>query len=272
MKDSVVVITGASSGIGKSTAEFLSKKGYTVYALARSIDKLEDLKAFNVIPLYLDVINEESIKEAINIIYQKEGKIDVLFNNAGYGLFGPIEDIELNDAKAQFDVNLFGLANMIKHVLPIMRKQGSGRIINTSSIGGKVASLLGGWYHASKFALEGFSDSLRIEVKQFGIKVILIQPGLIKTNFARRTYDYASKIDSSSPYQNTIQHVMRQTERNYLSGKVGSDPIVVAKFVYKAIKAKRPKTRYRMGKMSFIALTARKILPDKWLDYILLKR
>lgn len=272
MKQKVIVITGASLGIGKSTAEFLSQKGYIVYALARSIDKLKDLEVFGIKTLHLDVTNDVSIKAAINLIYQNEGRIDVLFNNAGYGLFGPIEDLTIDDAKRQFDVNLFGLANMIKHVLPIMRKQGNGKIINTSSIGGKVASLLGGWYHASKFALEGFSDSLRLEVKQFGIKVILIQPGLIKTNFAKTTYDSATKINSSSAYRNTIERLMRQTEQNYLSGKVGSNPIIVAKYVYKAIKSKRPKTRYRMGKMSFIALTARKILPDKLLDYILLKR
>ena len=272
MKSGVVVITGASSGIGRTTAEFLSKKGYIVYALARRMERLEDLKTLGIKPLYLDVTNEASIKDAINEIIQTEGRIDVLFNNAGYGLYGPIEDVDLKDAKDQFDVNLFGLANMIKHVLPIMRKQRSGRIINTSSIGGKVASLLGGWYHASKFALEGLSDSLRIELKQFNIQVVLIQPGLIKTEFMQRTYDYANKIDGASPYQDTIQHVMKSAKRDYLSGNVGSNPVVVAKVVYKAIKVKRPKTRYRMGTLSFIALFGRKVLPDKWLDYILLKR
>ena len=165
------------------------------------MDKLEDLIPLGIKPLFVDVTNETTIKVAIEEIYASEGRIDVLFNNAGYGLYGPIEDVDLKDARDQFEVNLFGVANMIKHVLPIMRKQGSGKIINTSSIGGKVASLLGGWYHASKFALEGFSDSLRIELKQFGIQVVLIQPGLIKTEFMQRTYDYASKIDAASPYQ-----------------------------------------------------------------------
>lgn len=272
MKKEVVVITGASSGIGKSTAIYLNEKGYQVYALARRMDKLNDLETLGIKPIYLDVTSEVTIKDAVQTIYKKEGRIDVLFNNAGYGLYGPIEDIDLKDAKDQFEVNFFGLANMIKHVLPIMRKQGYGKIINTSSIGGKVASLLGGWYHASKFALEGFSDSLRIEVKQFGIQVILMQPGLIQTEFMQRTYDYAANIDMNSPYQPMIRHVMKQAERDYLSGKVGSNPIVVAKAVYKAIKAKRPKTRYRMGTLSFVALFGRKILPDKWLDYVLLKR
>jgi len=272
MKSGVVVITGASSGIGRSTAEYLCQKGFTVYALARRMELLESLKPLGIKPLYLDVTDESSIKVAIDTIYKNEGRIDILFNNAGYGLYGPIEDVDLKDAKDQFDVNLFGLANMIKHVLPIMRNQKSGRIINTSSIGGKVASLLGGWYHASKFALEGFSDSLRIEVKQFGIQVVLIQPGLIKTEFMQRTYDHARQIKVGSAYEKTINHVMKQAERDYLTGKVGSDPIVVAKGVYKAIRANRPKTRYRMGSLSFIALFGRKLLPDKWMDYILLKR
>lgn len=272
MKTGVVLITGASSGIGKSSAEFLSHKGYKVYALARRMEKLEPLKSLGITPMYLDVTDESSIQKVVAEIYAIEGKIDVLFNNAGYGLYGPIEDVSIADAKAQFDVNLFGLANMIKHVLPIMRKQGYGKIINTSSIGGKVASLLGGWYHASKFALEGFSDSLRMELKPFNIQVVLIQPGLIKTEFMQRTYDYASNINKDSAYQKTITHVMKQAERDYLSGKVGSDPVVVAKGVYKAIKARKPKTRYAMGTLSFVALFGRKILPDKVLDYIVANR
>lgn len=272
MKSGVVVITGASSGIGKATALYLNEKGYTVYALARSMDKLNILKEVGIKAVYVDVTDDVSIKDAVDFIYHTEGRIDVLFNNAGYGLYGPVEDIPIKDAKAQFDVNLFGLAQMTKAVLPIMRKQGKGKIINTSSIGGKIVSLLGGWYHASKFALEGFSDALRIEVKRFGIQVILMQPGLIKTNFMERTYNYASQISSDSPYQSVIDHVMKQAERDYLTGKVGSNPLVVAKSVYKAIRARRPKTRYRMGTLSFIALFSRKVLPDKLLDYILIRR
>src|SRR5690606_2418209 len=172
MEKEVVVITGASSGIGKASAIYLADKGFKVYALARRLDKLKELLPYGVDIIVCDVTDKYSRMAAIDTIYQREGRIDVLYNNAGYGLFGPIEDISESDAKAQFEVNLFGLAEMTKLVLPIMRKQKRGKIINTSSIGGRVVSLLGGWYHASKFAVEGFSDALRLEVKQFGIKVV----------------------------------------------------------------------------------------------------
>ncbi len=272
MKNEVILITGASSGIGKETAIFLRNKGYIVYAAARRLDKLKALEAYDIIPIQLDITDEVSVSNCVNQVYQKEGRIDVLFNNAGFGLYGPIEDIDMKDAKYQFDVNLFGLAYMIKCVLPIMRKQKKGRIINTSSIGGRIVSLLGGWYHASKYALEGLSDALRLELKQFGIQVVLIEPGLIKTEFMGVTYDLANQISMQSPYYNLLDKVKKDAERDYLSGKVGSNPIVVSKAVYKAIKSKRPKTRYVMGQLSFIAMMGKKLLPDKWLDYILLNR
>ncbi|CDR30798.1 Uncharacterized oxidoreductase SAV2478 [Acholeplasma oculi] len=273
MKDKkVVIITGASSGIGKSTALYLNEKGYTVYALARRKEKLEELLPFGIKIIPCDVTKLESSKQAIDEIYHKEGRIDVLFNNAGFGLYGPIELVKLSDARYQFEVNLFGLVQMTNLVVPIMRNQGHGRIINTSSIGGKVASLLGGWYHASKFALEGLSDSLRIELKQFGIKVILIEPGLIQTEFMGVTFDLAQQLETDSPYQSLFEKVKRDAKRDYFDKKVGSDPIVVAKKVYKAIQSKHPKTRYSMGRLSKIALISKKILPDKVMDYILLKR
>lgn len=272
MTNEVVLITGASSGIGRKTAIYLKEKGYIVYAAARRLDKLNELESLGIKPIKLDVTDEKSIKDCVDTVISNEGRIDVLFNNAGFGLFGPIEDISLSEAKYQFEVNLFGLANMIKTVLPFMRNEKKGRIINTSSIGGKVASLLGGWYHASKFAVEGLSDALRLEVKQFGIKVILIEPGLIKTEFMGVTFDLAEQISNKSAYSKLLDKVKADAKRDYLSGKVGSDPVVVAKSVYKAIKSKNPKTRYVMGKLSFIAMLGKKILPDKWMDYVLLKR
>src|SRR5690606_7501494 len=145
-------------------------------------------------------------------------------------------------------------------------KQKKGKIINTSSIGGKVASLLGGWYHASKFALEGFSDCLRLEVKQFGIKVILMEPGLIQTEFMGITYDYADKLPKESAYNNLLEKVKKDAKRDYLDKKIGSDPNVVAKSVFKAIKSKHPKTRYVMGKLGKLAVISKKLLPDKLMD------
>ena len=180
----VILLTGASSGIGYQTAESLAKEGHVVYGAARRTEKMETLKQFGVKPMYLDVTDEESIKSAIDTIIGNEGRIDVLINNAGYGSYGAIEDVEINEARRQFEVNLFGLARLVQLVLPHMRKQKSGRIINVSSMGGRMTSYFGGWYHATKYALEAFSDALRMEVSDFGIDVSLIEPGLIKTDWA----------------------------------------------------------------------------------------
>lgn len=179
----VILLTGASSGIGYQTAEILAKEGHVVYGAARRTEKMETLKQFGVKPIYLDVTDEESIKSAIDTIIVNEGCIDVLINNAGYGSYGAIEDVEINEAKMQFEVNLFGLARLVQLVLPHMRKQKSGRIINISSMGGRLTSYFGGWYHATKYALEAFSDALRMEVADFGIDASLIEPGGIKTEW-----------------------------------------------------------------------------------------
>ena len=165
----VILLTGASSGIGYQTAESLEKEGHIVYGAARRTEKMETLKQFGVKPIYLDVTDEESIKSAIDTIIGNEGRIDVLINNAGYGSYGVIKDVEISEAKMQFEVNLFGLARLVQLVFPHMRKQKSGRIINVSSMGGRMTSYFGGWYHATKYALEAFSDALRMEVADFGI-------------------------------------------------------------------------------------------------------
>jgi len=179
----IILLTGASSGIGYQTAKSLAKEGHVVYGAARRIEKMETLKQFGVKPIYLDVTDEESIKSAIDTIIGNEGRIDVLINNAGYGSYGAVEDVEINEARRQFEVNLFGLARLVQLVLPHMRKQKAGRIINVSSMGGRMTSYFGGWYHATKYALEAFSDALRMEVTDFGIDVSLIEPGLIKTDW-----------------------------------------------------------------------------------------
>lgn len=161
----VILLTGASSGIGYQTAESLAKEGHVVYGAVRRTEKMETLKQFGVKPMYLDVTDEESIKSVIDTIIGNEGRIDVLINNAGYGSFGAVEDVDISEAKMQFEVNLFGLARLVQLVLPHMRKQKSGRIINVSSMGGRMTSYFGGWYHATKYALEAFSDALRMEVE-----------------------------------------------------------------------------------------------------------
>ena len=179
----VILLTGASSGIGYQTAESLAKEGHIVYGAARRTEKMETLKQFGVKPIYLDVTDEENIKSAIDTIIRNEGRIDVLINNAGYGSFGAVEDVEINEARRQFEVNLFGLARLVQLVLPHMRKQKEGRIINVSSMGGRLTTYFGAWYHATKYALEAFSDALRMEVSDFGIDVSLIEPGGIKTDW-----------------------------------------------------------------------------------------
>ena len=179
----VILLTGASSGIGYQTAESLAKEGHIVYGAARRIEKMEDLKQFGVKSIYLDVTDENSIKNAVDTIIGNEGRIDVLINNAGYGSFGAVEDVDISEAKMQFEVNLFGLARLVQLVLPYMRKQKSGRIINVSSMGGRLTTYFGAWYHATKYALEAFSDALRMEVSDFGIDVSLIEPGGIKTDW-----------------------------------------------------------------------------------------
>jgi len=271
-KAQVVIITGASAGIGRSTAIYLAQKGMKVYAAARRLEKLEELKPYGIVPVQLDVTKKESCQACVDFVYQEEKRIDVLFNNAGFGLYGAMEDLSIEDAKYQFDVNVFGLVQMTNMVLPIMRLQKEGKIINTSSIGGRVPSLLGGWYHATKYAVEGLSDCLRIEVKQFGIKVVIIEPGLINTEFPVITYQKAMTLSPDSPYINHLIRVKNAVEKDMKNNTFGSDPIVVAKKVYKAIMKKNPKTRYSMGKLSRIALWGRKVIPDKMLDWILLHR
>ncbi len=268
----IVVITGASSGIGYETAKYLNQKGYKVYALARRLDKLNTLKEFGINIYQLDITDYKESKRIINEIYLKEGKIDVLFNNAGFGLYGPIEEVTLDDAKYQFDVNLFSLANLIKLTTPLMRESGGGLIINTSSIGGKVASLLGGWYHASKYALEGLTDSLRLELKPFNIKLVLLEPGLIQTEFPGITIKKAEEISKDSPYYDVVMRVRDRAHEDFIVKKIGTDPLIVAKKVFKIVKSKRPKTRYVVGKLGYTAILGRKFLPDKLLDKILTKR
>ena len=179
----IALVTGASSGIGKATALQLIKDGYIVYGAARRVEKMNDIISAGGHAIALDVTDYEQVKSEINSIIQKEGRVDILVNNAGYAVYGPVEEITVEQAKRQFDVNLFGLAEVTKAIIPTMRNQKSGIILNISSVGGKIYTPLGAWYHATKHALEGWSDSLRLELAQFGIDVVIIQPGSIKTEF-----------------------------------------------------------------------------------------
>ncbi|CUR63652.1 3-oxoacyl-[acyl-carrier protein] reductase [Leuconostoc inhae] len=273
MAKKVILITGASSGIGMNAAIELAKQGHIVYGAARRLDKLNNLKEYGVIPVELDVTVKQQCVDVVTKIISEQHKIDVLYNNAGYGLYGAVEDIPIEDAKKQFDVNLFGLAQMTKLVLPYMREKNSGRIINTSSVGGKITTPLAAWYHASKFAVEGFSDTLRMEVKPFNIDIILIEPGLIKTDFYDITVKQIKKYSITGAYKKLAQadvNTLSNVSKGGLMG--GSDPSVITKAVSKAVNDKKPKTRYLTGRLAKFGVFTKRILSDRIYDTMTLRQ
>lgn len=260
----IILLTGASSGIGFNTAAYLVKEGYTVYGAARRTDKMP----VGVKPVQLDITDDASIVQCIEAVMQKEGRIDVLINNAGYGSYGAIEDITIAEAKRQLEVNVFGLANLTKQVLPIMRAQKSGTIINISSMGGRVSTLFGGWYHASKYALEGFSDCLRMEVAAFGIDVVLIEPGGVKTDWGMIAAAHLAESSKGGAYEKQATKTSASMKRQYQSNML-SNPNVIAKTIAKAIKSRRPKTRYLIGFGAKPIVFMKTILPDRLYDKIM---
>ena len=259
----VVLITGASAGIGKKTARVLVKNGYTVYAAARRLEKMQDLQQEGAHIIQMDVTDDDSMVKGVNEIITREGKIDILINNAGFGSYGAVEDVAIADAKYQLEVNLFGAARLTQLVLPSMRQQQWGKIVNISSVGGKIATPFGGWYHASKFALEGLSDALRNEVKQFGIDVIVIEPGGIKSEWSGIAFDSLVKVSGNTAYKNLagrFADTFKTMEPN------SPEPGIIADLIQKAITARRPKARYAAGYMAVPILFFRKILSDGLMD------
>ena len=268
----IVLITGASSGIGKATAEKLLEEGYTVYAAARGVDKMADLKKKGAHLLKMDVTNENELKKGINKIIKDQKRIDVLFNNAGYGLYGSVEDTPIEDTRKQFEVNMFGLARLTQLVLPHMRKQKSGLIINTSSMGGKIYTPLGAWYHATKHAVEGWSDCLRIELKQFGINVVVVEPGGIETPWGSIAADHIERIAKGGAYEKFSKKVADSTRSRYETPGALSPPSVIAEVVSEAISSDYPKTRYVAGKFAKSMMFIRKWLGDRVFDRLLLSQ
>ncbi|MFH6985635.1 oxidoreductase [Marinoscillum luteum] len=263
----VILITGASSGMGKATAELLLKKGYIVYGAARRTEKMKDLKQAGAKILEIDVTNDQSMVLGIQQIIENEKQIDILINNAGFGLYGAIEDVTMESAKYQMEVNLFGLARLTQLVLPHMREQSNGMIVNISSIGGKIANPLGGWYHASKFALEALSDSLRMEVKQFGIKVVVIEPGGVKSEWSDIAMENAQKTSANGLYGKMIQKMI-ETGKKFKDRN--AEPEIIANLILKVIASRKPKTRYSGGFMAKPLLLLRKILSDSQMDKMIL--
>jgi short-subunit dehydrogenase len=227
---------------------------------------MKDLEEKGINTFIMDVTNEESIVRSVNSILEKSGSIDILINNAGYGSYGALEDVPISEAKYQFDVNIFGLARLTQLVLPAMRKQRSGRIINISSIGGSFGEPHGSWYHATKFALEGLSDSLRMELKQFGVDVVVIKPGVILTEWNSIARDKLISVSGNTDYK-TLVHKHSKMLAN--ADKQGSQPIVVAKTIVKAVTVKHPKTRYITGYGAKLFMCFRNILSDKMFDKLM---
>jgi short-subunit dehydrogenase len=265
-----VLVTGASAGIGKATAIFLAQNGYNVYGAARRKDKMDDLKTHGIKPIVLDVTKEESIMACIEQIHNDAGSIDILVNNAGFGLEGAIEDITMEDARYQFEVNVFGAMRLAQLVLPKMRENKYGKIVNISSVGGKIAFPLGGWYHASKFALEALSDSMRNEVREFGIDIIVIEPGATQSEWGSVATDILLKVSGHTAYKDLTAKTHNLFNR--LSKDV-VNPIVIAKLVKKGIEATSPKTRYTTSQMaSSLLLLLKRILPDKQMDKLIMSQ
>ena len=264
----VILITGASSGIGLVTAVYLANKNYKVYGTARRLNEMTPIINAGGNAFKLDVTKEEDIINGVNYVIEKEGRIDVLWNNAGFGLWGAVEDISIERAKNQFDVNLFGLVRITQEVLPFMRERKEGIIINTSSVGGRIYTPLGAWYHSTKHALEGLSDCLAYELKKFGIKVCLLQPGMIVTEFNDVMLENLQKNSKNSPYSKLNKAMINGIKKN-IKNPIGSHPIVVAKCVEKIIVSKRPKKRYLVGYGARSMLFIRNWFGDRFFEFIL---
>lgn len=263
----VILVTGASSGMGKLSAQDLIKAGHTVYAVARSVDKMKDLEELGGHVLKMDVTSEEDIEKVVAQVIEEQGRIDVLWNNAGFGLYGPVEDLSMERVQQQFEVNVFGVARLTKKVLPYMREQKEGLIINTSSMGGKIYTPLGAWYHASKHAIEGYSDCLRMEVAEFGIKVVVLEPGMINTGFNATVRDNFSFESQNGPYKRLVNGYIKAMDNNPTPG---SSPEVISRTILKIINSKNPKTRYLVGRGGKLLVFVRRLIGDKLYDKMML--
>jgi NAD(P)-dependent dehydrogenase (short-subunit alcohol dehydrogenase family) len=261
----VALVTGASSGIGEATTLELARAGYTVYAAARRVERMNHLKESGIHPISMDVSSDASTQAGVEQIIGEAGRVDVLVNNAGYGSYGALEDVPLEEARYQFEVNVFGAARLTQLVLPHMRGNQSGKIVNITSMGGKIHTPLGAWYHATKFALEAISDCLRLELKPFGIDVIVIEPGGIKTEWAAIAADKVRAVSSQGAYapQGNAVAASLSSESNQ---KRSSPPELIARTITKAVQARKPKTRYAAGFGARPMIFLHDVLPDRTFD------
>lgn len=268
MPAKTALVTGASSGIGEATALKLHDLGYTVYGAARRTDRLQKLADCGIRPLAMDVTDDGSMRAGVDRIVSETGRIDVLVNNAGYGSYGALEDVPLEEARYQFDVNVFGALRLTQLVLPHMRGRHSGTVVNVTSMGGKIYTPLGGWYHGTKFALEALSDCLRIEAKPFGIDVVVIEPGGIATEWGGIAADKLERSSGTGPHAAQAAAVAASL-RSEANTKRNSPPAVIADAIGKAVTARRPKTRYATGFGARPLIALRRILPDRAFDAVI---
>ena len=259
----VALITGASSGIGEAAAIRLHESGFLVWGGARRVDRMAGLAGRGIRTHALDVTDEASMTDFVDRLLAEHGRIDVLVNNAGYGSYGAVEDVPLTEARRQLEVNLFGLARLTQLVLPSMREARRGRIINVSSIGGRFGEPLGAWYHASKFAVEGFSDSLRLEVADFGIQVVIIEPGAIQTEWGGIAQDSSQEFSGDGAYAG---HVAALAKMYASAFDMAVPASVIADSILAASTARRPKIRYAAPMSAKVLLTALRLLPDRVKD------
>ena len=265
MKEKVILITGASSGIGYDAATKLAEKGHKVYAAARRMELMEPLKTKGVVPIRMDVTDEQSMVHGIQTVLDAEGRIDVLVNNAGYGFFGAVETVTMEEARRQVEVNLFGLARLCQLVLPTMRRQGSGRIINTSSIAGRATFLYGGWYNVTKYSVEALSDALRMEMKPFCIDVVMIEPGIIKTDWGLIAAKHLAESSKGTAYETEASRWASSMDWAYRSDFI-SNPKVISRAICRAVDNRCPRARYRKGRFSGTVIFLHWLLPAHWWD------
>ncbi|MCW2764818.1 MAG: hypothetical protein JWO11_777 [Nocardioides sp.] len=273
MSPRVALVTGGSSGIGEQTALLLKKAGFEVYAVARRVDRMAALEKQGIHVFGMDVTDDASMTGGIERTIAEQGRLDVLVNNAGYGSYGAVEDVAIDEARRQFEVNLFGLARLIQLVTPHMREgfdklNQRGRIINISSVGAVIYEPFGAWYHATKFAVEGFSDSLRVELAPFGIDVVIIRPAGILTEWNEISRDSLVETSRGGAYEKQAR-VAARTLKRVDNRVMSSGPRTVARTIVKAASANRPRTRYATGRGARLAMASRRILPDRAFDAVL---
>ena len=266
-----VLVTGCSSGIGRSTAELLAGKGWTVYASARKLDSISDLEARGCRLLELDVTDEDSMRAAVTKVEEAEGAVGVLVNNAGYSQSGAVESVSPEDVRRQFDTNVFGLIRMTQLALPGMRRQRWGKVVNVGSMGGKLTFPGGGLYHATKYAVEAISDALRFEVASFGVDVILVEPGLIKTRFGETAAETVGAEQADGPYGEFNPAVAKATKEVYEGplSRLGGGPEAVAETIERAVSRSRPRARYPVTPSARIMMAQRRLMPDRLWDTVM---